>query len=272
MSGVVAYETSAGAATITLNRPEKINALSKAVVAELHNALGRAESDDDVRAVVLRGAGRHFSSGFDLHEEVQCGPGSALEWMDLLGEDVAVTMRLWSLAKPTIAAVTGYCLGGACELAMACDLIVCTEDAHFGEPEIRYGSGPVTLLMPFILGQKKTNELLLTGGLLDARQALDSGLVNRVVAAGALDEAVAGLVAEIVPTPLPVLRLTKLALQRAYEAMGLRAAVQGNHHISAVLNAAELPEQREFDRIAREHGVRAALDWRDQRYRGHAGD
>ena len=266
MTSVVTYDAAAAVATITLNRPEKLNALSNAVVAGLHEALDQAERDDDVRLVVLRGAGRHFSSGYDLQEEVAADLRSALRWSETLGEDIALTMRLWSFPKPTIAAVSGYCLAGGCELAMACDLIVCTDDARFGEPEIRYGSGPVTLLMPFVLGQKKTNELLFTGGLLDARQARESGLVNRVVDASELDAAVEALVAAITPTPLPVLRLTKLALQRAYEAMGLRIAVEANHHISSVLNAAELPEQQEFDRIAREGGVRAALDWRDARY------
>src|SRR6185503_9478361 len=145
-----------------------------------------------------------------------------------LAHDVALTMELWELPKPTIAAVRGWCLAGACELAMACDLVVAADDAQFGEPEIRYGSGPVTLLMPFVLGQKKTNELLFTGGLIDAQEALRHGLVNRVVAAEELDAAVAELAAKIAPTPLPILRLTKLALQRAYEAMGLRAAVDAN--------------------------------------------
>lgn len=107
MSPVITYESSDGVATVTLNRPEKINALSNAVVAGLHDALERADRDDTVRAVVLRGAGRHFSSGFDLQEEVQSGPGSALECVDLLGEDIAVTMRLWSFPKPTVAVVTG---------------------------------------------------------------------------------------------------------------------------------------------------------------------
>ena len=103
---------------------------------------------------------------------------------------------------------------------MACDLIVCSTDAHFGEPEIRYGSGPVTLLMPFILGQKKTNELLFTGSMIGADEALRCGLVNRVVEAGDLDAAVDELASKIVPTPLPILRLTKLALQRALRGDG----------------------------------------------------
>src|SRR5437763_15435398 len=119
-------------------------------------------------------------------------------------------MQLCRFPKPTIAAVRGWCLAGGCELAMACDMIVAAEDARFGEPEIRYGSGPVTLLMPFLIGQKKTNELLFTGDVVDAAEAPRIGLVNRVVPQDELEDAVAGLVQKIAPTPLPVLRLTKL--------------------------------------------------------------
>src|SRR5207244_8829951 len=145
----------------------------------------------------------------------------AESWRRVLEDDVGVTLELWALPKPTIAAVRGWCLAGGCELAMACDLIVAAEDARFGEPEIRYGSGPVTLLMPFLLGQKRTNELLFTGDAITAREAERIGLVNRVVPADELDAAVGELVRKIAPTPLPVLRLTKLALLRAYAAMGL---------------------------------------------------
>ncbi|HLN06516.1 MAG TPA: enoyl-CoA hydratase/isomerase family protein, partial [Acidimicrobiales bacterium] len=158
--GEVLYTRSGPVATITINRPEKLNALNKAVVQGLHDSLDAVEQDDEVRAVVLRGAGTSFSSGFDLAEEAGDAPGSALAWSRVLSEDIELTMRLWQLDRPTVAAVTGYCLAGGCELAMACDLIVCSTDAKFGEPEIRYGSGPVTLLMPFVLGQKMTNELL----------------------------------------------------------------------------------------------------------------
>jgi enoyl-CoA hydratase len=177
-----------------------------------------------------------------------------------------VTMKLWALPKPTIAAVGGWCLAGACELAMACDMILASEDARFGEPEIRYGSGPVTLLMPFVLGQKKTNELLFTGDAMPAAEAERCGLVNRVVEAHELEDAAQELALRIAPTPLPVLRLTKLALVRAYEAMGLRQAVGANLDISSMLNAAETPEQREFDQIVRDQGLKAALRWRDSRY------
>jgi enoyl-CoA hydratase len=120
--------------------------------------------------------------------------------------------------------------------------------------------------MPFVLGEKRTNELLFTGDAIDAEEAARAGLVNRVVPGDELEAAVGELVRKIAPTPLPVLRLTKLALTRAYEAMGLREAVHANLDISAVLNAADTPEQQEFDRIAAADGLKAALAWRDARY------
>jgi enoyl-CoA hydratase len=263
---VVLHERRGPAAWLTLNRPDKLNALSYELVRELRAAIRRAVDDDEVKVVVVTGAGRAFSAGFDLSEEAESRVVGAEQWRRILADDIELTLELWSLPKPTIAAVRGWCLAGACELAMACDLIVAADDARFGEPEIRYGSGPVTLLMPFLLGQKKTNELLFTGDAIDAAEAERIGLVNRVVAADALDGAVEELVRKIAPTPLPVLRLTKLALLRAYEAMGLRSAVLSNLDLSAILNAADTPEQREFDEIVSTQGLKAALAWRDSRY------
>jgi enoyl-CoA hydratase len=263
---VVLSERRGPALWITLNRPEKLNALSKPVLAGLHEALGAAVADDEVKVVVLAGAGRAFSAGYDLADEAAGSYGGAHDWHGVLGDDVDLTMRIWELPKPTICAVRGYCLAGGCELAMACDMIVSGESGRFGEPEIRYGSGPVTLLMPFVLGQKKANELLFTGDMVDAREAERLGLVNRVVPDDELEGAVEELVRKIAPTPLPVLRLTKLALVRAYEAMGLRQAVGANLDLSAMLNAADTSEQREFDRIVAADGLRAALAWRDSRY------
>ena len=267
MSDPVLLERRGPVAWLRLNRPDKLNALNHAIVDRLFEHLDAVAADDDVRVVVLTGAGeRAFSSGFDISEEADAAIEGADNWRELLARDVDVTMKLWALPKPTIAAVRGWCLAGACELAMACDMILASEDARFGEPEIRYGSGPVTLLMPFVLGQKKTNELLFTGDAMPASEAERCGLVNRVVEANELEDAAQELALRIAPTPLPVLRLTKLALVRAYEAMGLRQAVGANLDISSMLNAAETPEQREFDQIVRDQGLRAALRWRDSRY------
>jgi enoyl-CoA hydratase len=267
MSDPVLLERRGPVAWLRLNRPDKLNALNHAIVDRLFEHLDAVAADDDVRVVVLTGAGeRAFSSGFDISEEADAAIEGADNWRELLARDVDVTMKLWALPKPTIAAVRGWCLAGACELAMACDMILASEDARFGEPEIRYGSGPVTLLMPFVLGQKKTNELLFTGDAMPAAEAERCGLVNRVVEAHELEDAAQELALRIAPTPLPVLRLTKLALVRAYEAMGLRQAVGANLDISSMLNAAETPEQREVDQIVRDQGLKAALRWRDSRY------
>lgn len=263
----VLYESRGPVSWITLNRPEKLNAIDSQMVAELSAAVKRAEADDDIKVIVLTGAGgRAFSAGYDITDEVNDQPATALEWRQVLERDINVTMEIWSASKPTIAAVDGYCLAGACEIAMACDIVLATPRSAFGEPEIRYGSGPVTLLMPFVLGQKKTSELLLTGDHLTAEEAQVAGLVNRVVAQDDLHTEVTMLAMRIAPTPLAVLRLTKKALQAAYEAMGLRTAVQANLEISSILNAADTPEQIEFDRVAKSGGLKAALAWRDQRY------
>lgn len=266
MTDVVLYESQNGIATITLNRPDKLNAMNSEVVEQLTRRIAEAGADDTVKVVLLAGAGRAFSAGFDINDEVEDGTESPLDWQPVLKRDSDMTMAVWSCPKPTIAVVQGYCLAGGCEVAMACDLIVAAEDAQFGEPEIQYGSGPVTLLMPFVLGQKKTNELLFTGDRIDAQAALTVGLVNTVVPREDLEATAQELARRIAPTPLAVLRLTKQTLNRAYEAMGLREAVNANLDISAILNGANTPEQQEFDKIAKAEGLKAALAWRDARY------
>jgi enoyl-CoA hydratase/carnithine racemase len=263
---VILYEVDGVAARITLNRPEKLNALSYALVDALRVALHRAARDDTVKVVVLQGAGRAFSAGYDLSEEVADQIEDADTWHRILSKDVAVTLELLRLPKPTIAAIHGYCLAGGCDLAMACDMVLAADDTKIGEPEIRYGSGPVTMLMPFLIGQKKCNELLFTGDVIDAAEAERIGLINRVVPADELADAVRALIVKVAPTPVAVLRYTKLGILRAYEAMGIERAVAGNLDLSAILNASNTPEQQEFDAIAARDGLKAALAWRDERY------
>ena len=253
-------------AIITLERADKLNALSTTLMAQLSRALTDVDQDDDIKVVVLTGGPTSFSVGYDITEEVESGLARTEDWHRQLTSNVALTMQVWSLGKPVIGAVAGWCLAGACELAMACDILIAAEGAHFGEPEIRFGSGPVTLLMPFVLGQKRTNELLFTGDVIDAQAAERAGLVNRVVPADELLATAEQLARKIALTPLSVLRLTKHALNRAYEAMGLRVAVNANLDVAAVLNAAESKERAEFGKIVATEGLRSALAWRDERY------
>lgn len=258
------YEKRGFTAWITLNRPKQLNALRENLVRELYRALEDAEKDNDVRVVVLKGAGRAFSAGYDLVEEAKIKTGQ--QWRDHLDLDIRTTMKVWHMPKPVIAAVHGYCLAGACELAMACDLTVASEDAVLGEPEIRFGSGPVTMIMPYVLGLKKTRELLYTGDTLDAKEAERIGMVNRVVPADKLEEEVQKLADRIAKVPPEVMKLTKLPLNRCYEMAGLKEAIEYNLEASSLLNSAQTEEQVEFNTIVRERGLKAALEWRDNRY------
>ncbi len=263
---VVVYKREGPLGFITINRPEKLNAMNDAVVDEMGERLREAAADDEVKVLLVAGAGSSFSSGFDLVAEANDRITGAARWHQTLARDVEMTMALWSFPKPTVAVVRGWCLAGACELAMACDMIVAADDARFGEPEIRYGSGPVTLLMPFVLGQKKTNELLFTGNVVDALEAERLGLVNKVAPSAQVDEVGRELATRIALAPLEVLKFTKLALKRAWQAAGLEQAVQANLDLSAILNSLDSPEQQHFDRIVNSEGLKAALAWRDGRY------
>ncbi len=249
---------------LTLDRPAKLNALSAPLIHDLIAAIDAATADPRVRVIVLQGAGRAFSSGYDLTEEGDIhGP---VEWRALLKADVDATLRILDCPKPVIAQIHGYALAGGLELAMACDLVVAAEGTKIGEPEIRYGSAPVTLLMPYLIGQKKTRELLLTGDLIDASEAERIGLINRVVAPDRLEAEVDRLADRLARTPPEVMAPTKLMLNRAMDAAGFRLAVEAGLDLGAIINAADTPEQREWDAIVKRDGLKAALAWRDRRY------
>jgi len=251
---------------LTLNRPAKLNALSDELVRGLVEAMDDATADPDVRVIVIEGAGRAFSSGYDLSEETEGGVGGPVQWRALLAADVAATLQILDCPKPVIAQVHGYVLAGGLELAMACDLVVAAEGTKLGEPEIRYGSAPVTLLMPYLIGQKKTRELLLTGDLIDAVEAERIGLINRVVPVERLAAEVDALADRLARTPPEVMAPTKLMLNRAMDAAGFRLAVEAGLDLGAIINTADTPEQREWDTIVRRDGLKAALAWRDRRY------
>jgi enoyl-CoA hydratase len=268
---VVLATPTAWGVRLTINRPAKLNALNGPVVTALLRALDAAEADDRVRVIVLQGAGRAFSSGYDLSEEAEGGVHGPVQWRALLAADVAATLRFLDSPKPVIAQVHGYALAGGLELAMACDLVIAAEGTKLGEPEIRYGSAPVTLLMPFLIGQKRTRELLLTGDLIDAVEAERMGLVNRVVPADRLEAEVDALADKLARTPPEVMGPTKRMLNRAMDAAGFRLAVEAGLDLGAIINAADTPEQREWDEIVRRDGLKAALAWRDRRYEERLG-
>jgi enoyl-CoA hydratase len=182
MPTTLLFELSDGIARITINRPDKLNALNATVIAELGDAITRVETDAAVRGVILTGAGtKAFVAGADITELAEQTPmeGKA---RSLLGQQVF--RRLEGCGKPVVAAVNGFALGGGCELAMACHIRLAAEHARFGQPEVKLGIGPGyggTARLPRLVGKGRALELLLTGGMIDAAEAYRIGLVNRVV-------------------------------------------------------------------------------------------
>ncbi len=181
------YAVSDGIARITLNRPDKLNALNGVVIAELGDAIGHVEGDPGVRGVILTGAGpKAFVAGADITEIADQGATDG-KARALAGQQVF--RRLERCGKPVIAAVNGFALGGGCELAMACHLRIASESAKFGQPEVKLGIGPGyggTVRLPRLVGKGRALELLLTGQMIDAQEAWRIGLVNRVVPADRL--------------------------------------------------------------------------------------
>jgi len=163
-------------AHIRLNRPDKLNAINAAMVGELHRALDDAEARPQVRVITLQGSGRAFCSGFDLGE--MSPDTDAVATRRTLSADFDIIMRFWHSPKPTLAAVHGYALGGGFELAMACDMTIAAEDAVFGEPEPKFGSGIVALLLPWITGPKQAKEMLLFSELATQEIAVACGFAD----------------------------------------------------------------------------------------------
>jgi len=223
---LVLYEVRGAVAVLTLNRPDKLNALDDAVICSLHAAMDPAESEPGIRAVVLKGAGRAFSAGFDLKEAYAPPAGTVDPVRAEIERDFRIIMRFWDSPLPTIAAVHGYCLGGAFELSLACDLTVAADDTLFGAPEARIGSGIVALLLPWVCGPKRAREILLLGlDRLSAEQCKEAGIVNRVVATEDLEREALGIAAGIAGNSQPSVRLTKAAINGGYDKAGLKDAL-----------------------------------------------
>lgn len=263
----VTFETRGPVGLLTLNRPESLNAINKKMIEEIHQVLDGVESDEGVRALVLTGAGRAFSAGFDLKEggeEEHNGPAG---WRPVLERDFDVIMRFWELKIPTLSAVRGYCLAGGFEMALACDITIAAETALFGEPELKFGSGIVVLLLPWLTGPKQAKELLLTANdRISAERALRLGLVNQVTPEGQELETALAMARHIAVMDREAVGLTKRAINRTYEIMGLREALRMALDIDVEIENMETPESKIFSEIAKRDGLKAAIAWRDARF------
>ena len=265
----VSFENRAGIGIITLNRPERLNAINRAMIDELNALLDVIERDESVRVVVLTGAGRAFCAGFDLKEGAATPKTGIADWRPIIQRDFDIIMRFWHLSRPTIAAVHGHCIAAGCELALACDITIAAESAVFGEPELRFGSGIVALLMPWFAGPKKTKEWILSGNdKVSAADAMSWGLVNRMVSDGQHLEAALKLARDIAVNDRVKVAMVKQAINRTFDIMGMREALALGMETEVQLEAMETPEGRTFREIARKEGLKAALAWRDGRFGG----
>jgi enoyl-CoA hydratase/carnithine racemase len=254
---------------LTLNRPASLNALNDDLMEALETAFEAAADEDDVRVVVLRGAGRAFCAGYDLNQDAEEGIKDAAAWHRELGRDTERLLRILEHPKPVIASVHSYCLAGGTDLMLACDLAVAAEDALFGYVDIRFGSGVVSMFLPWAVGVRAAKELILTGeDRIPAAEALRIGLVNRVVPREELDDATMALADEIARNEPFVVRTMKASINRVWQLAGLRAALDANTELDVMIETANLPARDEFRRITQEEGLKAAIAWRDARYRG----
>ena len=256
---------------LTMNRPAALNALDHELVDALGAALEDAAADDRVRVLVLRGAGRAFCAGYDLKEDATGGVMDARSWYEELRHSTDEMLRILDHPKPVIASVHSYCLAGGTDLMLACDLAVAADDALFGYVDVRFGSGVVSMFLPWVVGVRAAKELLFTGDdRVPAEEALRIGLVNRVVPRDRLDEATLELAEQIAKNEPFVIQATKRAVNRAWDVAGFRAAMATNTELDVLIETANLPARDEFRRITTEQGLKAAIAWRDARYRGDA--
>jgi enoyl-CoA hydratase len=262
------YETRDRRAYITLNRPERLNAITSEMARELAAAVACANEDDAVRVIVVQGAGRAFSAGYDLKLYAEAGAGHQGEVWDpirdyrMMRANTDNFFSLWRSLKPTIARVHGYAVAGGSDIALSCDLVLMAENARIGYMPGRIWGCPTTAMWVYRIGAERAKRLLLTGETIDGIQAREWGLVIDAVPEGDLDAAVERLAARLASVPANQLAMQKLMVNQALDNMGL----QSTQTIATLFDgiARHSPEGRWFVDFAQEHGFDAAVRWRDQ--------
>src|SRR5438067_8936781 len=266
---VVLYEADDKVSVITLNRPEKLNAISPELMQQLLNAFARADDDTTTNVVLLRAEGRSFCAGYDIG----AGPANP-EWRSdpikahqHLAPQLAFEMTPWNMKKPVIAAVQGHVMGGGCELVMLCDLTIAGDNASFGEPEIRFSSVGPAIVMPAIIGYKKARELLYFGDAIDAETARQLGMVNRIVPLAELREKSLAWAKRLTLISPEALYATKLAINRGADAAGFTSRINAGLDVVAPLYATKTELGQKFRDMAATEGVPAAVRWRAAQFK-----
>ena len=250
---------------LTLNRPEKRNALNDALRGTLFHELRRADRDAEVSVIVVRGAGPCFSAGYDLgspNHDVERSIAKVDGWWSR--HVVGNWFEMWDMATPIIGQVHGWCLAGGTELAAACDLVYVAEDAKIGYPPVRLMSPPDMQWQTWLMGLRRGMEALLTGDAMSGTEAVEAGMANRAHPADELDDAVLAVAERVAKIPIELLALNKRAAHRAMEAMGIRDGIRATADIQAL--GFHQPPSAEYLRSFGEVGVSKALSARDQQF------
>ena len=268
---LVRYETDDKVSVITLDRADKLNAINAVMKEQIIAALARADKDAATSVIVLRANGRSFSAGFDIGHSPDRGKDSGAAdpntWDPILHRSFDFGMAPWSATKPVIASVQGHVLGGGCELTLMCDLTIAADDARFGEPEVRFSHLGPLMVMPWFIGLKRARELLFFGDMIDAKTALQFGMVNRVVPAAELREATMKYAKRLSLISPEALRWGKRVINRGAEIAGFRAALEAGVDSFVSLYATQTDVGKEFGRIVAEKNLKAALEWRAAQFR-----
>src|SRR5882724_9528494 len=273
---MILYETAGPVATITLNRPQTLNAINPQMTAELHQALDAADADASVRAIILTGAGRAFSAGYDIGRRPD--GGSPLDargvevaeflkgWWTRDGDSTRRLLHLWQLSTPVIAAVHGWVMGGGFWYALACDMTIAADDAVFAQPEVRHVSN-TTFLFAALAGWKAAHRYSLTGDHFDAAEALRLGLVNEVVPREELLPRARALAERIAMVPEPSVRMNKAITCYGLLAMGIGAGMLMNAPFSSMAHASYNAQRAELIATMQAGGLKAFLEARDGGFR-----
>jgi enoyl-CoA hydratase len=263
----VRYEVRDRKAYVTLNRPDRLNAINGRLAREIPLAVEKANDDRDVHVIVLQGAGEAFCSGYDLKEYAEGGAGTQDTVWDPI-KDYRMMKRntddyfsLWRSLKPTIAKVHGYAVAGGSDIALSCDLVIVADDARIGYMPARVWGCPTTAMWVYRLGAERAKRMLLTGDTIDGKQAAEWGLVLESAPRDDLEGRVEALADRIAGVPINQLVIQKLMINQAYDNMGL----QGTQILATLFDgiARHSPEGRWFQGFAAEHGFHEAVKWRD---------
>ena len=250
---------------LTINRPERSNALDAEAIAELEAGYRTLDENPGVRVVVLRGAGRGFCSGHDLAPKNGAAPLEVMEDWDLLLQQNRMLLRLWDGDTPVIAALHGYCMGHAVEIVNVCDLSVATHTCRFAHPAIRgAGGSPNALTYPFALGLSRAKEYLWVTPDLDGRTATEWGLVNRSVPEDELDEAVETWARRIASMPAENIRTMRRGMRRIAEQAGFRLAIEMGADLDALAHTGRATAT--WRQTVAEVGLAQAIKRRDEAF------